>query len=941
MFERLGRSATRGWAVVLVVWALVWAGVWATRPEWSSVTADGEFAFLPEDSPSLAAERQFRERYGKDLLQSTIVLVVSRPARAGGLTGPEDAPADDPDAHDEQFLAETLLPALRRMLVSRGFASPALPFGHLEAEETPEKTAADEAEEEARPRRASPAPSKPSARLLIDRNDAEAPEDRFLVAAVLTPRDRVVGPLFESRDGQAALIVLGLRTEFGETRNAPLVTAVENLARDLHFSGVLPAGLELAVSGTAVVGRDLREATERSGAATHVASLVLVVGLLLAIYRAPLLAAVPLITVVVGVEVALSLLALAAGRGWFSPFMGLEVYVTVVAYGAGVDYCMFLTARFREELDAATPGSLVPAGRGAGGQLRRAEGWSDALGAALTKVGPALAASAGTTIVGIGMMGFAEFEKFQQAAWGIVTGLACVTAASLTLAPALLALLGPWAFWPKIPHGAPAAEGGWLPAGSRSARHRRLRLFWKTLADRVCDRPGRWLLGALAAMAPFAVVGALGQDRLTYGLLSELPENAPGVRGAEGVQRHFPPGETGPATVLLTSPIRPDGTALDFRDRDADGRRWVDELTQRLWARREELGLASVRSLSAPLGAAADAPELTVEGEGDLGGGFGAVLRRAAAATGVRDYYIAGADAADGRTVRFDVIFEEDPFTRGSIERLEGLRTAMTEELPEELAGAEIAVLGATASLADLAAVTGRDQTRINLLVLLGVYVVLVALLRRLALSAYLIATVALGYLTTLGAIIALSHLWAWWVDTPGGFAGLDWKVPTLLFTILVAVGEDYNIYLVTRVDEEHAAARGPGVSESQAAVRGVRAALARTGAIISACGLIMAGTFASMIFGELTGMVQLGAALATGVLLDTFLIRPVLVPAYLTLLHSGRFGRLGPWLGAVSDDSENPPKSPLTNSTPVHYTPSQPASRRPDAEPLATREPG
>ncbi|QDT16464.1 MMPL family transporter [Alienimonas californiensis] len=930
MFEVLGRSVTRGWPLVLTVWTLVLAAVWSARPDWNAVTADGEFAFLPEDAPSLAAERQFRERYGTDLLRSSIVLAVSRPARPGGLTGPEDAPADDPDAHDERFLSEVLLPELRETLIAGGFAPSNLPFGDLPPEDPP-------AEET--PQRAPPAPPKPGARLLIEKEEeGAAPTDEFLVAAVLTPRDRVVGPLFESRDGHAALIVLGLRTEFGETRNAPLVTAVEELVRRLRLSGVLPAGLELAVSGTAVVGRDLREATERSGAATHLASLILVIGLLLAIYRAPLLAAVPLITVVVAVEVALSLLALAAGRGWFSPFMGLEVYVTVVAYGAGVDYCMFLTARFREELDAAAAGSLVPAGRGAGGGLRRSKGWSSALGAALAKVGPALAASAGTTVVGIGMMGFAEFGKFQQAALGIVTGLICVTAASLTLAPALLALLGPWAFWPKIPHGKPAAEGGWLPAGSSSSRQRRMRRFWSGLADRVCDRPGRWLLGALAAMAPFAVVGALGQDRLTYGLLSELPENAPGVRGVDAVRRHFPPGEMGPATVLLTSPVRPDGTALDFRDRDADGRGLVDDLTKRLWERREELGLASVRSLSAPLGAGENAPDLTVEGDG---GRLAAVLRRAAAAAGVRDYYIAGADAAAGRTVRFDVIFEEDPFTRGSIDRLEGLRDAVHEELPPDLAGADVAVLGATASLADLAAVTARDQTRINALVLLGVYVVLVLLLRRLALSAYLIGTVALGYLTTLGAIIALSHLGAWWVGTPGGFAGLDWKVPTLLFTILVAVGEDYNIYLVTRVDEEHAAARGPGVSESQAAVRGVRTALARTGAIISACGLIMAGTFAAMIFGELTGMVQLGAALAAGVLLDTFVIRPVLVPAYLALLHGGRFGRLGRWLGAASDGSPASTNFPLTNSTPVHYRSTPAEQRRSNAEPLATREPG
>ena len=94
-------------------------------------------------------------------------------------------------------------------------------------------------------------------------------------------------------------------------------------------------------------------------------------------------------------------------------------------------------------------------------------------------MGPALAASAGTTAVGIGMMGLAEFGKFQQAALGIVAGLTCVTAASLTLTPALMAALGPAAFWPKIPHGEPATTGGWLPTGgSMTDFARRVRRLW-------------------------------------------------------------------------------------------------------------------------------------------------------------------------------------------------------------------------------------------------------------------------------------------------------------------------------------------------------------------------------------------------------------------------------------------------------------------------------
>ena len=294
-------------------------------------------------------------------------------------------------------------------------------------------------------------------------------------------------------------------------------------------------------------------------------------------------------------------------------------------------------------------------------------------------------------------------------------------------------------------------------------------------------------------------------------------------------------------------------------------------MTDKLRVRKDDLALADVRSLTAPLG-------ITPAGANPLAGlsDVPASVRREAAEEGARQHYATSLGERNNIGTRLELVMMHSPFSHRTMDDLQKVEEAIKDALPEKVREeSRLYTVGTTPSVRDLATVTRRDRSRIELLVLASVFVILVLLLRSVLLPVYLLLSVLFSYYATLGVSFAVFYL----LD-PQGFVGIDWKVAIFLFTILIAVGEDYNIFLITRVHEEEKR-HGP--------VGGVREALTRTGPIISSCGLIMAGTFASLLSASLVEMKQLGFALVFGVLLDTFVVRPILLPAFLIMLRRGR----------------------------------------------------
>lgn len=825
MLHPFGKFVSRFWYLMLAGWILVLAVCWAAAPPWDEVAQDREFAFLPADAPSRRAEDMYAKAFPDDKLASNVVLILHR-------SGSEGNQLDK----DLKFIEDTLEPGLRQIAASEGglASEPAAQDEPLFGEKAP-------------------APQQSTKRPMI--------------ARIRTPNDPEAGSLLVSPHDKALLILVELTTEFLSRDNWPTLDKIQALIEDLKAQGKIPAGMSITITGSAIIGRDHIEGELKSAHATEVLTIILVVVLLLLIYRAPLIALIPLITVFLVVQLSLHVLAILGKAGYINLFEGIQIYITILTYGAGVDYCIFIIARYREELEAGTP---------------PAEAVSKAIGG----VGAAVAASAGTVIIGIGMMTFARFGKFHEAGYAVPLSILLVLCASLTFSPALLRLAGHWAFWPlhveKIDRtGAHHAteQPRWLPSFSA------LDTMWHSIGELLLRRPGMLWLGSMGLMLPFVIVGLIFDKHQSYDLIADLPANSASVTGTQLLEKHFPSGLLGPITVLLVDPN------TDFGS-DA-GRAEVEQLTNKLREHKDILGLADIRSLSAPLGITAastrEIRELKIPQAARNEGTRRASLERYATDFGERRK----------TGTRLELILDRSPFSHESLQNLPEIERAVVEALPlDKRARTEIYVSGSTASVDDLATVMKGDRIRIQSLVLLAVFLILVVLLRQFVVPLYLLLSVLFSYFVTLG----VTYLVFWALD-PSGFTGLDWKVAIFLFTILIAVGEDYNIFLITRVHEEQQR-HGP--------LRGIIHALVRTGPIISNCGIIMAGTFASLMAGSLSELKQLGFALCFGVILDTFVVRSIIVPAFLILQETGKLSLRvwGPRRGAQ-------PAAPRSAQTP------------------------
>ncbi|MBI4582072.1 MAG: MMPL family transporter, partial [Planctomycetes bacterium] len=686
-----------------------------------------------------------------------------------------------------------------------------------------------------------------------------------------------------SSNGQTAMLVVNLQSNFISSAAAESVGQCEKLIS----ASPPPAGLTTEITGTAGIGRDYGVATQRALHGTTWVTIVAVLAILILVYRSPVGALVPLVSIGASAYVSLVVLEMLVHAGW--PVFSMEkIFAVVLIFGMGVDFALFWIARYREELslasealdgrgpeeaggDARPPSETRRAGmpapqarRGGQGCPPPPEGGLAPAAVAATRfAGPAIFVSAATTICGLTTMLATNLAPTHNAGKVLALVLTIALLAALTLAPALARLLGRALFWPM-------GLGG--PATLGEGR------LWPAVAGVVARRPRPVLIAGVLALGIPAAWSLTLQPR--YDSLSELPPGSSSRRGFELVNEQFDKGQLYSNYLFLRFP--------DTSRSLTELHRLGETLTDRIAG---VAGVHDVYSLSAPLGrkkagvsgqvgsALAWLSQTLEDRPAAASSPFQSFLKQLPLAGGIeemgeylRTFYLAD----EPRVLRFEVLIDSLPFSPEAMGLMDRVRHTVDETLADALsadARPRVFATGPTPYILAIRDVSSRDQIRVKVLASIVIGAIVFVLIRDLPLTLFMLAATWLTY----GATIALAQ--AFFVHVMGE-NGLDWKVRLIVFVIIVAVGQDYNIFLVSRLFQEP-----PELPDAEAA----RRAIVRTGSVISNCGLIMAATLGSLWAGQLGLLKQVGFALALGILLDTFFVRPLLLPSFFLATHRRR----------------------------------------------------
>jgi RND superfamily putative drug exporter len=650
-------------------------------------------------------------------------------------------------------------------------------------------------------------------------------------------------PYLLAPDGATALIGNVIKaTDSGES--AQILDPIDRYRELVSDPG---GGLQVKVTGPSGLSADAIKVFEGINTTLIGAALLLVIVLLILIYRSPVFWFFPILAVVFAELGARSF-------GWVLTSLGVTVngqssaILSILVIGAGTDYALLLVARYREE-------------------LRRHQDKHEAMELALRRAGPAIFASGLTVMATLLSLSLAKVNGTAGLGPIGALGIGVAVLVMLTFLPALLTIVGRRPFWPFVPYG---------PEGPQAPDHTPMRV--PGLAGLV-DRLGPGVT-TFAVIGVLAVLGALAAAPLAGAIVAVVVVAIGGLL-------------VGPYRRLRAGRMARFEARMHAREHSVDETHgWWRRVGETVASRPAVVGGVGVLVLLVMcLGLLNFSDGLTqsnqfrnsvesIEGQRLLEGSFpsgqaaptdiivqdpaqvGAVVRAARSVPGVAEVP-AQPVAGDAEAVQLAAYLERDPYSQAAFDVIPRLREAVRAVSPTALVG------GQTAVEYDLREASADDTRLLIPIALVIVLLILGVLLRSVVASVLLVATVILSFAAALGVGAVV-------FDVLFGFPGIDPSLPLFAFIFLVALGVDYNIFLMARVREE---------TVRHGTREGMLRGLAVTGGVITSAGIVLAGTFAVLGVLPLTFLTEIGFVIAFGVLLDTFVVRSVLVPAFVFLL--------------------------------------------------------
>ena len=644
--------------------------------------------------------------------------------------------------------------------------------------------------------------------------------------------------LGRSHDGQAEQ--LQVLSDVGQGDQAGITKLVDNLRTAIARAGP-PPGLQVHLAGAVAVQVDQQKKSGATGNQEEALTVVFILALLLLIFRSLLAPLITLLPAFMAVAISGPLVAEAATAG-LKVSQIAQLMLIVLVLGAGTDYGLFLVFRVRE-------------------QLRAGADPKEAVRAALTRVGESISFSAATVIAALLSLLVATFQIYSQLGIPLAIGIGVMLLAGLTLLPALLAIFGRAAFWPSQT-GAGAGKVG----------------IWGRLAARVVRRPAAALVTGVVVFGALAVA-VTAYKPAGFGGTLNAPSGTDSAAGQSLLATHFPASSANPTNLIY-------------------------KLKQPAWDDAQSIAAGEQKLLQSGLFTAVTGP-LNPVGAVNLTPAQFAGLHAELAYLGppaklpttppshlpvpAQAYEVYRATAqyvsADGQTIQFEAGLKAgDPSSTAAMNAVPSIRDAAAAAATA-IGASDYGVGGEAPAFYDISQISDSDLVHVIPIAIVVIGVLLALVMRSLVAPLYLIASVGLSYLAALGLSVLIFVKLA-------GDGGLTFILPFLMFIFLLALGEDYNILVMSRIREE---AHHYPLREA------VSRAVAVTGTTVTSAGMVLAGTFAVFAFvgGRGSGGSQIrdvGVGLALGVIMDTFVVRTVLVPSTVVLL-----GRWNWWPARLS----------------------------------------